>query len=201
MVENPCDIRGELVDRLTSPTYRGVPKSLVGRFLWVMGINRNEVTGRSPTTALNHSGDAFDACWPFPGEQGHLGIKLQEATFLHSISIDHGAYEIGTRSMAPRRMILWGLCENSQHCQNATDLTSKSLAEVVHQVSPSATLAKLADFTYDVLRPDSLQTFPVLPSIAAHVGFTILILDVQSNWGHSRLTCLYNLYIHGISTK
>ncbi|NXJ16954.1 SUN3 protein, partial [Odontophorus gujanensis] len=61
-------------------------------------------------------------CWPFPGSQGHVFIKLSEVVFPVAVRIHHGiaetAYWVDSISCAPKDFAvyvsdssrLWGFC-------------------------------------------------------------------------------------------
>lgn len=58
----------------------------------------------------------------------------------------------------------------------------------------------LLSFTYDIHAPHFLQTFKVPTDVLnATVPVRRVVLDIQSNWGSSELTCLYKVCVHGIA--
>ncbi|XP_052559506.1 SUN domain-containing protein 3-like [Tympanuchus pallidicinctus] len=114
-------------------------------------------------------------CWPFPGSQGHVLIKLPRAIFPTAVTLNHGvpatAYCADSTSSAPKDFAVYGLQEEGDE---------------------EGTL--LGEFTFTPGQ-DPSQTFQLQNE---HSGFINYIkLRVLSNWGHPDYTCVYQFRLHG----
>ncbi|PKK16923.1 SUN domain-containing protein 3-like [Columba livia] len=132
---------------------------------------------RSPELILepeNHPGN----CWPFPGSQGHVFIKLSVPVIPRAVTMDHvsGTASHGESiSGAPKDFAVYGFKE--EHEEQGTFL---------------------GQFTFlAALNPS--QTFQLkneLPGVMNYIR-----LQVLSNWGHPDYTCLYRFRVHGAPPK
>ncbi|XP_040551445.1 SUN domain-containing protein 3-like [Gallus gallus] len=119
----------------------------------------------------NHPGN----CWPFPGSQGHVFIKLPVAVFPTAVTINHGipaaAYHADSISSAPKDFAVYGLQEEDDE---------------------KGTL--LGEFIFTPGQAPG-QTFQLKNE---HSGFIKYVrLQVLSNWGHPDYTCVYQFRLHG----
>lgn len=119
----------------------------------------------------NHPGN----CWPFPGSQGHVFIKLPVAVFPTAVTINHGvpaaAYHADSISSAPKDFAVYGLQEEDDE---------------------KGTL--LGEFIFTPGQAPG-QTFQLKNE---HSGFIKYVrLQVLSNWGHRDYTCVYQFRLHG----
>ncbi|XP_074995279.1 SUN domain-containing protein 3-like [Calonectris borealis] len=128
---------------------------------------------RSPEVILepeNHPGN----CWPFPGSQGQVYIKLAAPIIPRAVSMDHvsgTAFHGDTISKAPKDFAVYGLKE--EHEEEGTFL---------------------GQFTFlAALNPS--QTFQLKQELSGFVNY--IRLQVLSNWGHPDYTCLYRFRVHG----
>ncbi|XP_075578233.1 SUN domain-containing protein 3-like [Pelecanus crispus] len=132
---------------------------------------------RSPELILepeNHPGN----CWPFPGSQGHVFVKLSEPIIPRAVTMDHvsgTAFHGDSISRAPKDFAVYGLKE--EHEEQGTFL---------------------GQFTFQaVLNPR--QTFQLKKELSGFANY--VRLQVLSNWGHPAYTCLYRFRVHGDPLK
>ncbi|XP_064898768.1 SUN domain-containing protein 3-like [Columba livia] len=132
---------------------------------------------RSPELILepdNHPGN----CWPFPGSQGHVFIKLSMPVIPRAITMDHvsgTAFHGESISGAPKDFAVYGFKE--EHEEQGTFL---------------------GQFTFlAALNPS--QTFQLKNELPGVVNY--IRLQVLSNWGHPDYTCLYRFRVHGDPPK
>ncbi|XP_065509033.1 SUN domain-containing protein 3-like [Caloenas nicobarica] len=128
---------------------------------------------RSPELILepeNHPGN----CWPFPGSQGHVFIKLSVPVIPRAVTMDHvsgTAFHGESLSSAPKDFAVYGFKE--EHDEQGTFL---------------------GQFTF--LAPlNPSQTFQLKNELPGVVNY--IRLQVLSNWGHPDHTCLYRFRVHG----
>ncbi|XP_064898771.1 SUN domain-containing protein 3-like [Columba livia] len=132
---------------------------------------------RSPELILepdNHPGN----CWPFPGSQGHVFIKLSMPVIPRAITMDHvagTAFHGESISGAPKDFAVYGFKEEHEE-------QGKFLGQ----------------FTFlAALNPS--QTFQLKNELPGVVNY--IRLQVLSNWGHPDYTCLYRFRVHGDPPK
>ncbi|KAF1511387.1 SUN domain-containing protein 3, partial [Eudyptula minor] len=132
---------------------------------------------RSPDLLLepeNHPGN----CWPFPGSQGHVFIKLSVPIIPRAVTMDHvsgATFHRESISRAPKDFAVYGMKE--EHEEQGTFL---------------------GQFTFlAALNPT--QTFQLKEELSGFVNY--LRLQVLSNWGHPDCTCLYRFRVHGDPAK
>ncbi|OPJ76397.1 SUN domain-containing protein 3-like [Patagioenas fasciata monilis] len=118
----------------------------------------------------NHPGN----CWPFPGSQGHIFIKLAMPVIPRSVTMDHvsgTAFHGESISRAPKDFAVYGFKE--EHKEQGTFL---------------------GQFTFlAALNPS--QTFQLKNELPGFMNY--IRLQVLSNWGHLDYTCLYRFRVHG----
>lgn len=207
----------QVVPGLTTQTYEIPPGGLLTQITGFFTGSGSGAIGRPPVTALHHEINPGH-CWPFPGTQGQLGIKLAAPTFISDVTIDHVAKELANdRRAAPRYMELWGLVEGQDNLEKLKEWRAKreearmgaalsdEPATVVDAEPPiPASLKKwgeavrVANFTYNIYAPDHIQTFPV-PQEVQDIGidFGVVALLIENNWGREDFTCLYRVRVHG----
>ncbi|POI19256.1 hypothetical protein CIB84_017001, partial [Bambusicola thoracicus] len=119
----------------------------------------------------NHPGN----CWPFPGSQGHVLIKLPVAIFPKAVTINHGieaaAYHADSTSSAPKDFAVYGLQEEDDE---------------------KGTL--LGEFIFIPGQAPG-QTFQLENEQSGFIKY--VRLQVLSNWGHREYTCVYQFRLHG----
>ncbi|XP_071587182.1 sperm-associated antigen 4 protein-like [Heliangelus exortis] len=114
-------------------------------------------------------------CWPFQGTETEVLIRLPVQIQPMAITLQHTsstAAPPGIRGSAPRDFSVYGLDEEGK---------DKTL---------------LGTFTY-AMQEELTQTFPLQLGIPG--AFRFLQLDVRSNWGKPRYTCIYRVQVHGKS--
>lgn len=214
-------VGAQLIPSLTSETYEIRPSGLRSQLVGLLTGGYGFAVGRPPVTALHHE-NQVGHCWPFPGSQGQLAVRLSAPVYISDVTIDHVAREIATdlRS-APRQMELWGLVEGKENAAKvrewrerrqaardedaiAAELEGRSFDDPDPEPMYPRTLPKspeyvrIANFTYNIHSPDHIQTFPVRQDIHdLGIDFGVVVLIVKSNWGMDEFTCLYRLRVHG----
>ncbi|XP_012310525.1 sperm-associated antigen 4 protein [Aotus nancymaae] len=130
---------------------------------------------RPPTVILEP--DVFPGnCWAFEGDQGHVVIRLPGRVQLSDITLQHPPPSVahtGEASSAPRDFAVFGL-----------------------QVDETEVF--LGKFTFDVEKSE-IQTFHLQNDPPA--AFPKVKIQILSNWGHPRFTCLYRVRAHGMRTS
>ncbi|KAM5245668.1 sperm-associated antigen 4 protein [Ctenodactylus gundi] len=113
-------------------------------------------------------------CWAFEGDQGQVVIQLPGRVQLSDITLQHPppsvAHMRGANS-APREFAVYGL--------QVDDKTEVFLGK----------------FTFDVKKSE-IQTFHLQND--PPTAFPKVKIQILSNWGHPRFTCLYRVRAHGI---
>uniref|UniRef100_F6YJT5 Sperm associated antigen 4 n=1 Tax=Equus caballus TaxID=9796 RepID=F6YJT5_HORSE len=131
---------------------------------------------RPPTVILEP--DVFPGnCWAFEGDQGQVVIRLPSRVQLSDITLQHPppsvAHTSGANS-APRDFAVYGLQVDDE------------------------TEVFLGKFTFDVEKSE-IQTFHLQNDPPA--AFPKVKIQILSNWGHPRFTCLYRVRAHGMRTS
>ncbi|XP_033623037.1 sperm-associated antigen 4 protein isoform X2 [Fukomys damarensis] len=126
---------------------------------------------RPPTVILEP--DVFPGnCWAFEGDQGQVVIRLAGHVQLSDITLQHPPPSVahtGDASSAPQDFAVFGLQDDE-------------------------TEVFLGKFTFDVKR-SALQTFHLQNDPPS--AFPKVKIQILSNWGHPRFTCLYRVRAHG----
>ncbi|XP_064896100.1 SUN domain-containing protein 1-like [Columba livia] len=132
------------------------------------------VAAQTVSTPENHPGN----CWPFPGSQGHVFIRLSMPVIPRAVTMDHvsgTAFHGESISGAPKDFAVYGFKE--EHEEQGTFL---------------------GQFTFlAALNPS--QTFQLKNELPGVVNY--IRLQVLSNWGHPDYTCLYRFRVHGDPPK
>ena len=198
---------GSIIPTLTSDTY-----GLRGTYFF--GLLSDYTYARSPVTALHHE-LTIGYCWPFAGPQGHLGVKLSVPVRVTDITIDHVAREVALDNRpAPRNFEVWGFIEGEENLEKLRlyreskeaerQLAREEGREVIEDpvypdlLQKDKEYLRLGTFTYDVHEPQNVQTFSVDDEIKdTGIDVGIVVLFINSNWGHPDYTCLYRFRVHG----
>ncbi|KAK2516031.1 SUN domain-containing protein 3-like [Columba livia] len=151
----------------TSPSFRNAKAKLFFYSLPLMDYMRSPELILEPE---NYPGN----CWPFPGSQGHVFIKLSMPVIPRAVTMDHvsgTAFHGESISGAPKDFAVYGFKE--EHEEQGTFL---------------------GQFTFlAALNPS--QTFQLKNELPGVVNY--IRLQVLSNWGHPDYTCLYRFRVHG----
>ncbi|XP_027476255.1 sperm-associated antigen 4 protein isoform X2 [Zalophus californianus] len=131
---------------------------------------------RPPTVILEP--DVFPGnCWAFEGDQGQVVIRLPGRVQLSDITLQHPPPSVahtGGANSAPRDFAVYGL--------QIDDKTEVFLGK----------------FTFDVEKSE-IQTFHLQND--PPTAFPKVKIQILSNWGHPRFTCLYRVRAHGMRTS
>ncbi|XP_029773422.1 sperm-associated antigen 4 protein isoform X2 [Suricata suricatta] len=131
---------------------------------------------RPPTVILEP--DVFPGnCWAFEGDQGQVVIRLPGRVQLSDITLQHPPPSVahtGEANSAPRDFAVYGLQVDDE------------------------TEVFLGKFTFDVEKSE-IQTFHLQNDPPA--AFPKVKIQILSNWGHPRFTCLYRVRAHGMRTS
>ncbi|XP_050770326.1 LOW QUALITY PROTEIN: SUN domain-containing protein 3-like [Gymnogyps californianus] len=153
----------------TSPSFRNTK----GVFLYSLPMLDYVKSPEAILEPENHLGN----CWPFPGSQGHVFIKLSTPIIPRAVTMDHAlgtGFHGDSISRAPKDFAVYGL---KHHEEQGTFL---------------------GQFTFlAALNPS--QTFQLKNGLSGFVKY--LRLQVLSNWGHPDYTCLYRFRVHGDPPK
>ncbi|XP_038186942.1 sperm-associated antigen 4 protein [Arvicola amphibius] len=128
---------------------------------------------RPPSVILEP--DVFPGnCWAFEGDQGQVVIRLPGHVQLSDITLQHPPPTVahtGGASSAPRDFAVFGL-----HADDQTEVF-------------------LGKFIFDVQKSE-IQTFHLQNDPPS--AFPKVKIQIRSNWGHPRFTCLYRVRAHGV---
>ncbi|XP_064904061.1 SUN domain-containing protein 3 [Columba livia] len=156
-----------VIQSRTSPSLRTAKAKVFWYSLPVMDYMRSPELILEPD---NHPGN----CWPFPGSQGHVFIKLSMPVIPRAITMAHvsgTAFHGESISGAPKDFAVYAFKE--EHEEQGTFL---------------------GQFTFlAALNPS--QTFQLKNELPGVVNY--IRLQVLSNWGHPDYTCLYRFRVHG----
>uniref|UniRef100_A0A8C6T7T6 SUN domain-containing protein n=1 Tax=Neogobius melanostomus TaxID=47308 RepID=A0A8C6T7T6_9GOBI len=112
-------------------------------------------------------------CWPFQGSAGKLHVQLDKPVHISHVTIGHI-----TKDQSPTGEIT----------------TAPKLFSVYGMETSDDNETLLGRFEYDASGP-AFQTFSV--DSAVQGTFKDVRLNVESNWGNTEYTCLYNFKVHG----
>lgn len=204
---------GHVIPVLTSSTYVVKPAGLVPKLVsWVTASG--PTPGNSPITALIPGLQ----CWPFPGQEGNLGILLSRRVVPSDITLEHISRDIAPDadvSSAPKDFEVWGVVEGREEFNHLLEFRREQAAsksrgreageeiddnEEITSVPSSPQHMLLVAGQYDVTSPSPVQTFPVVSS-ARQLGIPVSIVLVKflSNNGNPAFTCVYRVRVHGAS--
>ncbi|MBZ3869240.1 Sperm-associated antigen 4 protein [Sciurus carolinensis] len=131
---------------------------------------------RPPSVILEP--DVFPGnCWAFEGDQGQVVIRLPGRVELSDITLQHPPPSVahtGGANSAPRDFAVFGLQVDDE------------------------TEVFLGKFTFDVKKSE-IQTFHLQNDPPS--AFPKVKIQILSNWGHPRFTCLYRVRAHGVRTS
>ncbi|XP_077625394.1 sperm-associated antigen 4 protein isoform X1 [Crocuta crocuta] len=130
-----------------------------------------------PPTVILEPGVFPGNCWAFEGDQGQVVIRLPGRVQLSDITLQHPPPSVahtGGANSAPRDFAVYGLQVDDE------------------------TEVFLGKFTFDVEKSE-IQTFHLQNDPPA--AFPKVKIQILSNWGHPRFTCLYRVRAHGMRTS
>lgn len=114
-------------------------------------------------------------CWAFPGSQGHILIKLARKIIPTAVTMEHISEKVspsGNISSAPKEFSVYGVMKKCE-------------GEEIF----------LGQFMYNKTET-TIQTFELQNE--ASESLLCVKLQILSNWGHPKYTCLYRFRVHGI---
>ncbi|KAM7326041.1 hypothetical protein ACRRTK_014519 [Alexandromys fortis] len=114
-------------------------------------------------------------CWAFPGSQGHILIKLARKIIPTAVTMEHISEKVspsGNTSSAPKDFSVYGMMKR---CEGEEMF--------------------LGQFMYNKAET-TVQTFKLQNE--ASESLLCVKLQILSNWGHPKYTCLYRFRVHGI---
>ena len=114
-------------------------------------------------------------CWAFPGSQGHILIKLARKIIPTAVTMEHISEKVspsGNISSAPKEFSVYGVMKKCE-------------GEEIF----------LGQFIYNKMEA-TIQTFELQNE--ASESLLCVKLQILSNWGHPKYTCLYRFRVHGI---
>ncbi|KAG8845472.1 hypothetical protein FRB96_002490 [Tulasnella sp. 330] len=171
-----------------------------GRTSW--GTDR---PGRPPVTVLVPD-NTVGNCWPFAGDHGQIGIRLNRVIHLTHITVDHPArellYDVRT---APREFNVWIAIERDENFEKADRFAmERANADApAHNEEPAKPkgpwrLMHFGKFEFDMQSDVRSQTFAI-PQELVKLGIDTggIVVEFVSNWGHEDHTCVYRVRAHG----
>ncbi|EHH19742.1 hypothetical protein EGK_02459 [Macaca mulatta] len=121
-------------------------------------------------------------CWAFEGDQGQVVIQLPGRVQLSDITLQHPPPSVehtGGANSAPRDFAVFVSADEGLQVDDETEVF-------------------LGKFTFDVEKSE-IQTFHLQNDPPA--AFPKVKIQILSNWGHPRFTCLYRVRAHGVRTS
>ncbi|TYZ62407.1 hypothetical protein PybrP1_010217 [[Pythium] brassicae (nom. inval.)] len=164
-------------DEFTSASYCKQPPALLGALLssgelpwWLSRHN-----GR-PETALSETME-IGSCWGIAGASGKLSVKFATRIVVDSITVDHIPERVASDfSSAPHEFRVLGLVGNS--------------------VRDTVDAVPFGNFSY-VRGSTPSQSFRLTSPISQRSPVEGVTLEIHSNHGHRKYTCLYRFRVHG----
>ncbi|KAK2509964.1 hypothetical protein MC885_004329 [Smutsia gigantea] len=124
-------------------------------------------------------------CWAFEGDRGQVVIRLPGRVQLSDITLQHPPPSVahdGGADSAPRDFAVYVSGAEAKEGLQVDDETEVFLGK----------------FTFDVEKSE-IQTFHLQNDPPA--AFPKVKIQILSNWGHPRFTCLYRVRAHGLRTS
>ncbi len=159
-------------------------------------------------------GKRLGDCWAFPGDKGHLTIKLAVPIVVSSVSLEHmpGESDSDEISSAPKDFSVDGwstnplveslntplrLIEGAEY--NITSSTvGYASSDILCFREPAITIFILTYLpTYGHLYVQPAQNFQVEDGQQLNEHVQYVTLNVESNHGNSDCTCIYRFRVHG----
>eukprot|EP00743_Colponemidia_sp_Colp-15_P007463 GILK01008065.1.p1 GENE.GILK01008065.1~~GILK01008065.1.p1 ORF type:complete len:1073 (-),score=187.29 GILK01008065.1:187-3405(-) len=182
---------GSVVDSRSSPPYDHSPHpsystnvaSFLQSFLHLAQLHAPDALYsifKSTGAVLNHADNLVDqansagSCWAFRGASGFITIILTESIQIDGFTLEHISPDVAfdIRS-APKSFRVFGLG---------------------HEQEMYGEL--LGAFEYSLPGP-TVQTFDVQPDKRPRSSYSIVRLEVDSNYGNPEVTCVYRFRVHG----
>jgi hypothetical protein len=147
-------------------------------------------------------------CWPLKGSSGHIAVSLFEPIHISNVTVSHSLRpEVDANRSAPRDLVVWGIVGASSLSHE--DKSFINFARLEPQGSVRNTVNSLlkhgeymlpiARMTYKI-EGGSGQTqwvVPENPYLWRRIKVRKVLLQVETNWGNSKQTCLYNFEVFG----
>ncbi|VVT48775.1 uncharacterized protein SAPINGB_P001945 [Magnusiomyces paraingens] len=194
--------------RLTTPSFDwnvGLPffQRKTHEFYNVLGFGRMRT--QPPSVAFS-SDTRLGSCWAFNGPTGRVALNLRAPIVPSDLGIVHISANMSSNpGSAPRRISLWAAVDDAG--------TRDRLRALVPQPDPKAAAAgelpqnyvQIVTAEYDLFGEDELQVFPMGTGVRQLLfgsgGVQRVVFSVESNWGNSKFTCVYQLRLFGDLVK
>uniref|UniRef100_A0A2I3RG92 SUN domain-containing protein 3 n=1 Tax=Pan troglodytes TaxID=9598 RepID=A0A2I3RG92_PANTR len=128
-------------------------------------------------------------CWAFPGSQGHTLIKLATKIIPTAVTMEHISEKVspsGNISSAPKEFSVY--VRSYLNLSFRLGITKKCEGEEIF----------LGQFIYNKTGT-TVQTFELQHAVSEYL--LCVKLNIFSNWGHPKYTCLYRFRVHGTPGK
>jgi len=155
-------------------------------------------------------------CWDMQGSSGTVGILLGSPILIVSITIGHEAMlPIPSEKMSqtPQAFTLWALVESETDEGDDIFGLHDTLGFVVHMkkpstflrsnaqlpvyIAPSRRFIRLHDFRYQLDPHLPHQKFNIHHALNSRIRSSVLVLEVNSNYGSPNATSLCLVSVHG----
>lgn len=158
-----------IVRTISSSTYQS------SKFWSCLGMG---IEGRLPETILS-SNNSLGNCWSFSGSKGHVVIALERSVIPVTVAVEHIPIQYAINpTTAPKEMEIYGLLDiSSQQKQQSAPIL-------------------LCKFTLDIAKSHLIEV-PVSLSTDNCNSFKFYQLNVLSNNGCVKFTCIYKVRIYG----
>ncbi len=187
------DNGANIVEKYTTQTYRGVPRSTMRKVFWVFGVDRNVTSGQPPSVVLQYGGVDTQACWPFRGRRGQVAIQLQNSIYVEVVAVYHVPSDVfPDRTSAPRQVSFWGI-------KDASDDDEWQVGDAQDvRVGSGYWAILIANMSYDSQSLSAVQySSAVRDGGRADAPFDKIVVSVENNWGDEELTCLCGVHVYG----
>lgn len=155
------------IDRTSSSYYKLVDSSFLG---YLQSFIQKRKYGSHPSVVLQPD-NSLGNCWAFPGSHGNLTVRLPYTIYQDKFSLDHVSDKVAFNiSSAPKDFKVWGI----------DDLTG--------------TAHLFGQYQYQI-PGKQVQTFSVQNK--ATKPYSLVTLEVISNYDHKDYTCIYRFRVHG----
>lgn len=188
-------VGAEIIPRLTSATFNPMANTS-----WMYRQYRKFFSGgasfagnaHTPETILTPNMDV-GRCWPMNGDHGTIAVQLGEPIELHAFGIHHPPKnQLTNPQSAPR--------EGDFYVSPVDQTDGHRLSMAFAESDRFPGFYKVRHFQYDINCCTLLQRFD-LPAAFLDIRPKIhsVLYKLDSNWGHSNYTCIYQVAAYGRS--
>ncbi|KAL6600679.1 UNC-like C-terminal-domain-containing protein [Neocallimastix sp. 'constans'] len=164
-------------------------------------INRLHIINNPPILALENT-LLPNSCWAMKGTSGSLGINLSHYIYPTSITIEHlPSWNSKDPKSAPKLMTLVAI-DGYEISINNNKINDMNITKNRRFNEKITFPIILGTFQYNINTPNYSQTFNLNQNIINRlklldIKINKVQLQIHSNWGNEKYTCIYRVRIHG----